>query len=809
MHDLRRLLFYITLIVGLTIIATDVRGQIRSSLFPTPITSEELKEYAAILSLTAAQSQAIEGAFQEYQQACNTIHQQDIPKFSADRKVTFRDPEKQFDIRVQRKFHRRGLAIRAKLVVLDNQFLEQLDSQLSEDQQTKMQHVRMLRERERYRWSIMHGGEVRHETTIDLTRLVKTIDLTAADHKALAPVMQGYDGELTVSVQRYALAQIELIFIYQNPQEHDERRRKAIERGISIIKVNRIWLATMESVLPPQTATKLQDSYRKEVYHGIYPDLENAQRKFESLLDMQQLNDDQKVVISGQRDTYITQHTQLTNNIVALLDEMRLSPDFWMAMRSALVEPLEGLDEVHVLIHRRKKLNSDAAEILSEYFGDGVLRSLRIAAYKEYGSKEKVRLPKRQPRMLRLQLANTKLRLPPTGESPMQAMFSAQRYPPISSQLIQQLSEKLGLTESQRDIVLTLHEQYVIDFMAQRSSIAQEIINAKQYLWARGEDDSFQPPTTTEIRDLHETKLKAISSLKKLDDRFLLDELPSLVQTPGQLALIAAARRAHLRSVYLRRNGCKLSIPGHILGGESELFDLDLLPLLNNIEPPAENLEQFNRLCDSYDEISAKLARQRFSAVHDCKLLADLMLVESFHDGEEYYEFSLTGDSALARQFSAACTNLASAEEQYYQLNLTTPVQLMELLLPESAQLLQDRFRKAAYPDLIDDQQAMHDMLEAALLKPELRDDERKKIVDLLAEYEQEYRALLDQLVAAKRHPRDSSYYRIDDGKVSLLFNSQYGQELQEIAALKFARKEFNASIQRRLDLIFANEDDE
>ena len=78
-----------------------------------------------------------------------------------------------------------------------------------------MQHVRQLRERERYRWTLLHGGEVRHESTIDLTRLIGTIDLTAADHTALAPVIQGYDRALTASVNRYASAQIELIFIFE------------------------------------------------------------------------------------------------------------------------------------------------------------------------------------------------------------------------------------------------------------------------------------------------------------------------------------------------------------------------------------------------------------------------------------------------------------------------------------------------------------------------------------------------------------------------------------------------------------------
>ena len=729
MGSWHRLSVYICLVVGLCLgSSAQVQG---FGVFPTPITSEELEEYAAVLSLTAVQSQAIEGAFQEYQQACSAIGQDDIPRFSTDRRAALRDPERQFDVRVQRKYYRRCLAIRARIAALDSQFLEQLDSQLSEEQRANMQHVRLLRERERYQSMLLPSGEVRHEPAIDLTRLMGTIDLTAADRIALEPAVQGYDEALTASIRRYGSAAVERALVYGTPQEQQERRRKTIERGIDVLKVNRTWLATMASVLPPQTAATLQDTYRKTVYHGIDPDLENARRKFDAALQMTQLSDEQKTTITAQRDAYVQQHTQLTERIIAMLDDMRLSPEFWLAVASHRAAQLKGISELHALMDRRKKLNNQAVETLTEYFGGGMLRSIRIAAAEQYGHREIVRLPKRMPRMMRIQLANNSMRCGPTGGSPMLVLFFVQRYPPINTQVIQQLAEKLALTESQLDIVLTLHEQYVNDFMSQRNAIPQEIINGEQLLWARGEEDSFHPPTTTEIRDLHEAKLRAISSLEELDDRFFFDELPSIVQTPEQLTLITTARRGRLRSVYLRRSGSRLNLPGYFLGGESELYELDLLPLLDDIEPPAEDAEQFNTMRDSYDVTSAKLARERFVAVHDCKLLADQMLVESFHDGDEYYEFSLIGDNDLARQVIAACKRLASAEEQYYELNLSTPKQLMELLTPDVARELEDRFREAAYPDIVEDSQAMHEKLETALHKPDLSERQQKAIAEL------------------------------------------------------------------------------
>ena len=105
-----------------------------------------------------------------------------------------------------------------------------------------------------------------------------------------------------------------------------------------------------------------------------------------------------------------------------------------MAGRSSLGAPLERLDEVHSLMDRRKKLNMAAVETLSEYFSDGVLRSIRLASYNEYGNKEKVRLPTRMPRMMRIQLANGYMRGGPMGGSPVLSLFFVQQYSPIKMQ---------------------------------------------------------------------------------------------------------------------------------------------------------------------------------------------------------------------------------------------------------------------------------------------------------------------------------------------------------------------------------------
>ncbi len=243
------------------------------------------------------------------------------------------------------------------------------------------------------------------------------------------------------------------------------------------------------------------------------------------------------------------------------------------------------------------------------------------------------------------------------------------------------------------------------------------------------------------------------------------------------------------------------------IGGRSELYELDLLPLLDDIEPPAESAEEFYAIRDSYDVTSANLAQQRFEAAHDCKLLAEQLIIESFHDGDDYYEFSLMGENDRARRFNAACARLASAEEQYYELNRSTPKQLMELLTPDVARALEDRFREAAYPKILEDPQAMHEKLETALLTPDLSEDERKALDILRDEYSRDYRAMIDRLVASQRHPRDVGYYRIDNGLVSRNWHSQYSQQSQEVEALQFERKELNASFRRRLNLILGPED--
>ncbi len=809
MYDLRRLLIGITLVAGFIIVAAEARGQINTTLFPTPITSEELEEYATILSLTTEQSQAIESAFQEYQQACSVIGQNDIPKFNADRKIAQRtNREDAFNVGIQKKFYRRCLAIRTSYEVLDNLFLEQLNSKLTEDQRTQMLHVRLRRERDRYRWTILRTGQVRLESTIDLMRLLRTIELSDDDRKALKLVSEGYEAALTAAVSHYGSALIKRMIVWGDEQtSQEELTLNCNIPGIGVIETNRKWLDTIANALSPQSAVKLRYSYRKEAYHGIVPDLESAHRMFDAVLKKPQLSDDQKSAITSQRDSYINQHTQLTERIIVLLDELRRLPEFWIAVGTSTFVPLKGLKEVLRLMDRRLKLNIQAAKALAEYLGDSGILTLRRAARAQYKGKERVRLPKpnRMQRFMSIKLANSSMRGSPMGGTPVRALFFVQSYPPIKTQWIHQLADELELTDSQRDIAQTLHEQYVTDLKLQSSAIPEKSINGDYKLWTRNEENSFLLPTLNEVEELHSAKMRIIDSFRQTEIRFF-EDLGSVIALPKQTAKLAIARRSRLRYLYLHGNGSKLWIKGSYIGGRSKLYEVDLMPLLNGIEPLAENAEQFNTIRNSYDVTTAKLAQKRFQAVHDCKLLADQMLIESFHDGDEYYEFSLIGDNDLARQFIAACNNLASAEEQYYQLNLSTPKQLMELLKKVDAHLLESRFRKAAYPDLIEDAQAMHEKLETVLLKPDLSEHEQNAILKLQLEYTQKYKAFIDKLVATKRHPRDTGQYRIDEGQITSVY-SQYGQELQEVNALKFERKELNASIQRRLEMILTNSD--
>ena len=804
----QRVLPCIWFVVGLCLVS-NAQGQ-SSTLFPTPITSEELEQYAAILSLTESQSKAIEAPFQKYQQSCSAINQNDIPQWETKRTTALRSgPETAFDVPLQRKYYRKCLAIRARLAALDNQFLQQLDAHLSEDQRPSMQHVRLLRERARFRLTILRIGQVRHETIIDLAQLLRSIELSADEHKALEPVLEGYGSAMVTAVRRYGSALIERMIVWGDEQEDQEKRTLECNKpGVGVLEVNRKWLEAIAGVLSPQAAAQLRDIYRKEAYHGIYPDLENAQRMFDAVLQMPRLSDEQKTAITDQRRAYIQLHTQLTDRIIALLHEMRKSPEFWLTGRSSLVAPPDGLEKVHSLMDRRKKLNGEAARTLAQYLGDAGIRSLRIAAHTEYGNKERVRIPslKRSPRFMRIQLANDTVAGSPMGGSPVLTLFFVERYPPIKTQWVQQFADKLELTNSQRDIALTQHQQYAKDLMAQRNAIPEEISKGEEQLWAFGDDDSFEPPTLDEVEELHNEKLRIVESLLRIDNRFF-DDLEGTGLSPEQTTKLASARRSRTRSLYLRRSGSRMWLQGRYIGGRSELYELDLLPLLDDIEPLAESEEEFSTIRDFYDVTSANLAQQRFEAAHDCKLLAEQLIIESFHDGDDYYEFSLMGENDRARRFNAACARLASAEEQYYELNRSTPKQLMELLTPDVARALEDLFREAAYPKILEDPQAMHEKLETALLTPDLSEDERKGLDILRDEYSRDYRAMIDRLVASQRHPRDVGYYRIDNGLVSRNWHSQYSQQSQEVEALQFERKELNASFRRRLNLILGPKD--
>lgn len=807
MRAFRRLLICISVLTGQLLLTTQTRGQGWDYLFPPRITNEDLKEYVAVLALSPAQHQAIEPAYQRYQQADSEIRRGDVAQFHADREALRMRPEKRLDVAVQRKFHRRCLALRARLAALDDQFFAQLEPQLAEDQQPALQHVRLLRERDRYRWTMLRLSSVRPEPMIDLSRLGRVIEMTPEDRQALGPVLEGYEVSLTAAMRRYASALIERMIVFGTLEDdQDAKHFKLIEHGIKILELNRRWLRMITGVLSPQAAAELRRVYRREAYHGIEPDLRSAHRLFDATLKLSHLTDDQRESLAAQRDAYVAEHTSLTERALKIVDDLRRKSLFWRSMNRTDIDPPDRMSTVHELLARRQELNAEAAELLTPYLGKQGLRAVRRDLYEKYGGKEEVRFPRPTPRFLAIEIGNMTMRGSTGGGSPIFVHGRVANYPPISWRSLARLADQLDLAQPQRETMKRLHEHYVGELTKQRDAIPAHIINSETDLWAASGDVTFHPPTPEEVEARHDAQQQLLDQFQRGDKRFL-DELAGTLLTPDQMPQLAAFRRARLRYLYVRGTRSRLFVHNNLLGGWSELYAVDLLTLLDDIKPSEESTEQFAALCSAYDNETAALAQRRFNLALQCKLLGNLLLVESFHDGEEYYEFSLLGDHERARQFEDACRRLQEAQERYYELNVSTYQQLSRLLDPDSVALLVDRFRRAVYPRLFPDEHAAHDELDAVLRKRGLSADQLGAILELQSEYEQQHRALADRIVAAHRHPKDTTYYRFEDGRIMYNPFNEEAEQRQELDVLKFERKELTASVRRRLALILEPED--
>ncbi len=787
--------------------ARSVSAQALNRYALPPISSDDLETYVELLGLTREQRAALEDPFEQYQSDCSALRQNEIAQFMADRQAHRRRPtEERLDGRIQRQFLRRCLALRARLATFDDQFFLAMEETLGDGVAPEsIQRLKRLRERARA-LPMSSGSSVAHEIDIDLTQLLRLIDMGEEDRLALEPILVGYEAALTPALTGLAKKAIERRFVFEGTEDYYRQHLRLIERGIDIIDLNRRWMETMAGAASADVGERLRVAYQRAAYRGLLPDHEGAHRAFDAALQLRDLTDEQRASLAAQRDAYVAEHAAVTERLISMIDRLRREATFWRSMYRSDIEPPSSVVEARRLQARRKTLNTEAKELLTTYLGSARMLAIGVETQREFASGmhtrwTPVRLPpvRLHPRSNSLKIANSTMRMGPYRGSPMAVTSNPYSHPLISRDAMTALLDQAGAAESQRSTILKQFDAYKQELVAKRRTLGEELATREAAMWARGEDDSFQPPDDHAINALRQSYNDAHAELKQLDEA-MFDRLAELAQTPQPQGLLTSMRLTHMRRFCLWRMRSRLYVGGYVVGGHSQLYELDLLGLLTDIRPPVENAAQFTAIAQSYERRATDLAKERFVASMDAKILGERALAHSFTVGERNYEFDLTAAGPAGDAFRRACGELGAAEKQYYQLNVATYQQLHALLEPQTARSLRRSYQLAAFPEATEDSTAMHETLGSTVRDAQLAVEQRELVLELQVEYVVKYEVIMERLVSTVRPPSKLALYQFDDaGHIVYHAGSEEYQQYQEIVAIQFERDELNAATQRKL----------
>ena len=769
--------------------------------FPPPINSDDLERYVELLTLAPHQRAALEDPFEQYQSDCSAVRQDEVAQFIADRDSQWKDPE--LDGRTRRQFLRRCMTLRSRLATMDDQFFFVMEETLGDGVTTEsIQRLKLLRQRAIALAPIRRSSGVTHEIEIDLTQLVRRVETSEEERSALESIIIGYEAALTPSLNRLAQMIIERYFVLADPEDYTRQRIRIIHRAIDVIDLNRRWLKTMVATISSEAGQQLRAAYQRAAYPGLVPDYMGAHRTFAAAMELHDLTDDQRAALAAQRDAYVAEHAAITERLIQIVDRLRREPNFWRSMRNSAVEQPAGVVEARQLEARRKTLNKQARELLTPHLGAARMQSIRVEMYTEVSGAmpiQPIRLPHVYPRFNSIKIANSTMGIGPSAGSPLAALTSPRSHPLISHDAVTTLLKQLDAAEAQRSAVLEHYDGYVRQVTARRRALGEELQDTEAAMWARGVDDSFQPASDQTIAMFRQSYDDAHTELKQLDEA-MFDRLAVLAQTPQSQGALAAARGAHTRRFCLKGLRSRLWLAGYFVGGESQLLELDLIPMLTDIHPPVENAAQFAAIAQNYERRATDLAKERFVASTSAKILGERALAASFVVGERNYEFDLTAEGPAGDAFRRWCSELGAAQQQYYQLNTTTFDQLHALLDRQTAREFRHRYRLAAFPQETRDSTAMHETLEPAVRDSQLSGEQQERVLELQVEYIVKYEAIMQRLVSAVRPPSKLAHFQFDDaGYIVYHRESDQSRQREEIEAIQFERDELNAATQRRL----------
>jgi hypothetical protein len=789
------------LVLGCVVFSTGRAVAQMLPMIPDPLASEDLDAYADMLELSDQQRLSMLTMHARYRDRYDRFTDGDLTEFQ-DRLLDigmrfipgrFQIPERGELEELVEQYQR----VIDRMWAIDRSFLDGLVEVVSDEQAARLPRVRRARELAVYRGVAMEFvEEMNPGAAVDLTSIMREMDLTASEEQRIDPLLTTYEAALLretkdlygilIDLSTVILDTIDALGLREMTPEQiiahiqdeqvqqslratfDEQSKPFQAAAHDLSSLNLRTFGQLAAALDDEHQDRLRDAYYGRAYREVYRGEPAWRERFRAALELPDLSEEQRQALESQRDSSVGQQKQLMEQMVELLESDRT---YRTTTRFSGEEPDPNEERIASLRERYREIGETAASALEAILGPDLLTQLdgpSPDAATDSGSS-------------RVATATTGEAKPPQATAPGSETAAQEREAiarllaprdlpePISVGEFDQLTGLLGWDAEQQSLLSTLYDDYRSSFEQARQSPPIELSEVDGEPTpgqrARARTSAFDALSQIDAKLFDDATMFASGD----QDRWLIDQFHHVRQRSTATTI---AERASWRW---------RGVEGYV----------DLAGTVLSSGADASTIRALEPIISSYIEQTTPLINQRLEAARETRKREEMSrsLRERGDPAAVRLADSMSERSTEARRSMEALTR------QIAELNRQILPQLLDRVPDDLAWRLRTAYFREAYPRVFDDDEAADDVIAKVLREVNLSAGQRDRINDLAAGYRSRYFEISDRMIDLRR--------AFDQGTMEFSFPERQDIERQiELERLRFHRRELNRRTKLHLRLL-------
>ncbi len=728
-------------------------------MFPDPINTKTLIQYADRLELSVDQRLALEPLHDAYLDRFRRLRDKDMQDFQDHlldiainfMRSRFEIPERTELEQLIQEFEN----VQSKIAGVDRSLFNEIEAILDDQQHLKLQRVRKQRRIQALRTVILNiGGNFNSGARADLVELVEGLELSADEAALVEPVLVGYESALLSrakvlhGVLRAATTDMldtldelglrdmtpeQMMQLGENQEILEALRTKFDEASVPFQKavhdISQLNLKTVRElmkVLGEEKTAELRDRYYKSVYQPIYLSPGSYRRRYAEAVKLDNIAADLIEQIQLQRDEFVRQDDKLIDKLVDVVEESRE----YRTMEVLNEENPETLyAKLGDLPTRRVALRKRADATLEALLGPELFAETtkQILAAKQGGPAEQpvvVQEPDRPPRVTRDgELASD------VASHANQRVKDPHLPNPISAGEFQRFLRRSNIGQGDGAILDLLYQDY------------REQFDESLYTPLAAEDQTEADESEADEDGLLQQRLVV---LQAADDRFF-DDVAIVAADEQQSKVVERLRLLRQRNVY----DDVTNAYGPFWGDGGGI--VDLVELVYEVELDQSTLHTISAVLDAYEtEVGpafedrlelAKSAKRRLNAARragdsDAGPGVAEAIMEKWRQQQQVLIENRRRISAIAESHLA---------------------QVLSELPPVAAQELRFAYNRKAFPDIYRDSIEIEKSIASILRLPNLAEAQRNQIDAIARNFRARFMELSDTAIALQREQQSEA----------------------------------------------------